>query len=81
MLVAAAVATHLALAPGLCDLNGNWTSSKKGTPPDQVVHIEFFQQPSNNSFTLRVRRGSPRSVTAMSGRDQTRCTCCSWAVA
>jgi hypothetical protein len=37
----------------LCDLGGNWTSSAKGTPADKMVHIEFFQQPGNTSFTLR----------------------------
>ena len=36
-----------------CNLNGNWTSSRQGTPPEQVVHIEFFQEPGSTNFTLR----------------------------
>lgn len=34
-------------------LAGNWTSSKPGTPPASVVHIEFFQRDGEANFTLR----------------------------
>eukprot|EP01052_Picozoa_sp_SAG31_P048234 SAG31_NODE_10002_length_1198_cov_1.023658_1_plen_307_part_01 len=36
-----------------CNLDGNWTSSRKGTPPGQVVHIEFFQPAGSLNFSLR----------------------------
>ena len=36
----------------MCDLNGNWTSSR--APGPHAVHIEFFQEPGARTFTLRV---------------------------
>ena len=48
-----AALAQLAAAPALCDLSGNWTSSKKGVPADKMVHIEFFQQQGDSTFTLR----------------------------
>lgn len=36
-----------------CNLDGNWTSSHKGTPSAKVVHIEFFQARGSVNFTLR----------------------------
>jgi hypothetical protein len=50
--VAFFVGLHAASA-ALCNLDGNWTSSRKGTAPEDVVHIQFYQQEGQTDFTLR----------------------------
>jgi hypothetical protein len=42
-----------AAAAALCNLNGNWSVTKKVVVHGLVEHIEFFQQPHNATFTLR----------------------------